>query len=403
MTNGRGLRYPGAVSLFALLAAFLFACGPAPSDCPSAPALVEADLAGGFCLSKDLTWLEDPNEAAGRMVELGVAAVRSHIHWSLVQPTQETWDWSVSDGALAAAEANGLEYIAMLGYGVAWASSQTSDDKYYPPDDPADFAVFAGAAAERYAGRIQRYEIWNEPNAGYRFWKPELAGDPVAYGELFLAAEAAIHAADPNAQVLIGGTFFHEQGIPGTLSFIEEMLQAHPDLLGRADAVGVHPYTQYPPRVPPEDDQEGEVAIWEMYSQLRALTGTLPLVVTEMGWPSWNPVDEDDQAAWLTRSMLLSQAAGVTDLCWYTLYDDEEPVTQEDAFGLTRWDGSWKPSGEAFAALAERAANASSVGAVGLPDGAWGVSYGDAGTAYWGEGEVCGETLGEIPVWVGAH
>ena len=79
------------------------------------------------------------------------------------------------------------------------------------------------------------------------------------------------------------------------------------------------------------------------------------------------------------------------------------PSNQEEAFGLTRLDGTWKPSGEAFAALAERAERATGVGAVeGLAAGSWGVSYGEAGTAYWGEGEICGQTLGEEPVWVEA-
>ncbi len=399
------MRYPHMVMFLRFAPLLIAACESVPNDpgdtCPVAPTLVETDLSGGFCIAKDLTWVGDRQAATDRMAALGARAVRSDIRWRVVQPTENTWDWSVPDDAIAAAESSGLEYIAMVGYGVAWASSQTEDDSHYPPDDPADFATFAGAAAARYAGRIERYEIWNEPNAGYRFWKPDIAGDPVAYGALFLAAEEAIHAVDPEAQVLIGGTFFHEQIIPGTISFISEMLAAHPEIPSRADGVAVHPYTFYPPRVPPEEDGDGEVPIWEMYSQLRELTGDLPIVVTEMGWPSWSPLSEEDQAAWLTRGVLLSQAAGITDLCWYTLYDDEEPANQEGSFGLTRWDESWKPSGDAFAALAERAALAEGVAAVpDLAEGAWGVSYGAAGAAYWGEGEVCGEVLGDVPTWI---
>jgi len=359
------------------------------------------DLAGGFCVAKDLTWLEDRQAVTDRMAALGAKSVRSDIRWLKVQPSEDVWDWSVPDDAIDAATASGLEYIAMLGYGVPWASSETDDDSYYPPDDPADFAAFAGAAAERYKGVVGRYEIWNEPNAGYRFWKTNFDGDAEAYGALFLAAEEAIHAADPDAKVLIGGTFFHEQVIPGTVTFLSDMLAAHPEILERADGVGMHPYTLYPPHTAPEDNLDGEIPFWEMVEQMRELTGDLPIVITEMGWPSWDPVDEDDQAHWLTREMLLAQAEGISDLCWYTLYDDEEPSNQEGAFGLTRSDESWKPSGEAFAALAERAASASEVGAVvDLPDGAWGVSYGEAGTAFWGEGEVCGETLGPEVLWI---
>ncbi len=189
----------------------------------------------------------------------------------------------------------------------------------------------------------------------------------MGYGELFLAAEQAIHAADPSAEVILGGTFFHEQLIPGALSFTQEMLEAYPEILERADGIAVHPYTLYPPQVPPETDGDGEIPIWEMYAQLREITGELPILVTEMGWPSWESVDEDEQAAWLTRGMLLSQAHGVYDLCWYTLYDDEEPTNYEEAFGLTRFDGAWKPAGDAFASLAQRSASATSSGASPKP------------------------------------
>ena len=180
------------------------------------------------------------------------------------------------------------------------------------------------------------------------------------------------------------------------------MLEAWPEILERADAIAFHPYTLYPPRVSPESDEGDEIPVWEMIRGLRALSGDLPILITEMGWPSYDPVTEADQAAWLTRGMLLAQAEGIQDICWYTIFDDDEvPSNQEEAFGLTRLDGTWKPSGEAFAALAERASRATGVGAVeGLEAGSWGVSYGEAGTAYWGEGEVCGVTLGEEPVWV---
>ena len=101
-----------------------------------------------------------------------------------------------------------------------------------------------------------------------------------------------------------------------------------------------------------------------MIRGLKELTGDLPILITEMGWPSWDPVTEEDQAAWLTRGMLLAQSEGIQDICWYTIYDEDEPTYQEEAFGLTRWDGSLKPSGEAFASLAERAAGATGVGAI---------------------------------------
>lgn len=383
---------------------FLYGCqnerlGSPP--CPTAEHFYRMEPASGVCIAKNITWETERSRVARQMSELTAKAFRSDLLWHVVQPQPDTWDWEIADDMVAAAVENDLELIPMLGYGVPWASSQTDSDPYFPPDDPNDFAIFAGRVAERYQGVVRRYEIWNEPNAGYRFWKPNFAGDGASYGELFLAAEAAIHAVDPDADVIIGGTFFHEQAIPGTIGFIDEMLSAHPSILDKADGVAVHPYTLYPPRVAPEQSEDGEIPVWEMIEQLRGLTGELPILVTEMGWPSLGEVTEQDQANWLVREFLLLQAQGISDICWYTLADDENPSNPEQAFGLVYFDGSLKPSGTAFLELAEQAEHATGVGQIeNLPDGMWGVTYQGVGSAFWGSGEICGESLSSTPIWI---
>ena len=216
-----------------------------------------------------------------------------------------------------------------------------------------------------------------------------------------MAAEHAIHAVDPTAEVVIGGTFFHQQLIPGTIAFITEMIEAHPQILQRADAIAIHPYTQYPPRVAPEVSAGEEIAIWEMIAQVRAITGDLPILITEMGWPSWDNVTEQNQADWLVREMLLLQSEGIFDICWYTLSDDEDPSNPEQTFGLVRDDGSSKPSGVAFSGLAEKASQVERVGPVeNLPEGIWGVTYDGKSSAFWGDGEVCGQVLSDTPIWI---
>src|SRR5206468_2693683 len=81
----------------------------------------------------------------------------------------------------------------------------------YQPD-PKLFRDFARAVAERYGDRVDRYIIWNEPNLS-GWLRPEGGSckhhrcTPVApniYRSLVRGAYPVIHAADPNAQVLIG-------------------------------------------------------------------------------------------------------------------------------------------------------------------------------------------------------
>ena len=58
------------------------------------------------------------------------------------------------------------------------------------------YAAFAGAAARRYAGYVDHWQIWNEPNLGLQ------KGDPEIYARLLTLAGKAIHEANPKAKVL---------------------------------------------------------------------------------------------------------------------------------------------------------------------------------------------------------
>jgi len=361
------------------------------------------DLPEGMCVARNLTsWAGDPERLGDAMADLErvqATAVRSDVLWHIIQPEEGTWEFERYDAMLDALEASNIELVAILAYGTPWASSQTTGESTYPPDDPADFAAFAAAVAERYQGRVTKYEIWNEPNAG-RFWRPEISGDPEAWGELALLAARAIHAADPMAEVILGGTFFPAQIIIGGEEFVERALAAHPELLVEADTIAVHPYPTYPPQVAPESEENSNTRLVDVVATMRTLTDGMPVMISEYGWPVWGDVDEDIQAQFLERAALLSAGAGVTGICWYTLWNGEDPDNPEDSFGLLDVDGEPKPTAEAFIRLAdafERSEKAAPI--TDLPEGAHGVHLDGVGDVLWGEGEVCGETLGPTPLW----
>lgn len=58
------------------------------------------------------------------------------------------------------------------------------------------YASFATAAAKHFAGRVDYWQIWNEPNLGLH------GGDPEVYARLLAATGNAIHQANPKARVL---------------------------------------------------------------------------------------------------------------------------------------------------------------------------------------------------------
>lgn len=274
--------------------------------------------------------------------DLGGVMIRRDFLWHEIEPERGRFVWDDYDRLVDEAGARGVRLLGMLGYGVPWANPATENGSTtFPPADPRDFAAFAGATAGRYRGRVAAWEIWNEPNNGWRFWKPKLSGDPRAYGDLLAATHPAIASAAPGTPVLLAGTVFVPQIIQGAMPWLTEAYAARPDLARSFDIAGIHTYEKYPPyRAPELDDDEDpplEAKI-QMHAWLLEKNGggDKPIWITEIGWPVWSRVDARDQARFDVRATILAANAGVEGIFWYTLRDGPHPenVPPEDAFGL---------------------------------------------------------------------
>jgi len=283
-------------------------------------------------------------------LDLGGVSIRRDFLWSEIEPQKGTFDYIAYDALVAEAQTRGVTLLGTLDYGVGWANASSGGDTAYPPTDPNDYAMYAAAVAARYAGKVDAWEIWNEPNNGFRFWKPTLSGDPVAYGALLEASFTSIHAAAPNAQVLLGGTVFTPQILTGGIPWLEQAYAAHPDLAAHLDVAGVHTYMAYPPQNPPEMGQLSDAPL-DQKIQMHAWlldqhgAGAKPIWITELGWPVYGTVDEATQAHFTVRATLIAARQGVSGIYWYTLRDGPDPMAfpPEDAFGLMHHDSSPKP------------------------------------------------------------
>ena len=340
------------LTAWVLSALILSAC---ESSKPELPPPEGVEVSPSICLAAALATGSGESSQARRdfraaaAAAAGVKHLRWEFPWERIEPSPGEFDFSGYDRAVDRAAQEGIEWIGLLSYGNPWASSQTDSDDKFPPDDPADFANYVRATVAHFQGRVCKWEIWNEQNAGYRFWKP--SADPAAYGSLLKAAYSAAKQADPDCQVAFGGTFFAPQGITGSVDFIQEAFTAHPDLGDYFDAMAFHPYMLYPPSVAPESKEARppfeyleQRTVPEMITDIREMmedhgVGNKPIWITEMGWPEFETVPADLQAAYLERSMLLSLAGGVPLVCWYTLQDSTgHTAVWEDSFGLFTYD-----------------------------------------------------------------
>jgi polysaccharide biosynthesis protein PslG len=138
----------------------------------------------------------------GDFVNLHSHWIRHDFAWDAIEPQPGTFTWSGFDRWVGAARSHALNVIATVTYTPAWANGGSSNHDTQPTS-AQQFGQFAGDVAARYASQgVHTYEIWNEPNIG--FWRP--VPNPATYTQVLCAAYQRIHAADPQATVLTGGT-----------------------------------------------------------------------------------------------------------------------------------------------------------------------------------------------------
>ena len=137
----------------------------------------------------------------------GVRVVRQEFRWAAIEPQRAQYDWAVSDRIIAATRARGMRLLPVLWTTPGWARGDSGSlaapaHDTAPPHNPADFARFAAAFAQRYGGDdFIAYQIWDEPNLSSA-WGDGLV-NPTLYLQMLQAARAAIHAADTDAVIAL--------------------------------------------------------------------------------------------------------------------------------------------------------------------------------------------------------
>jgi len=334
-------------------------------EVPRAPStLALADVVG---LSTHIALGSDPTSTAERafewskLAELGVHRLRTDFTWSTIEPQRGTFVWGGYDTLASEASAHGVDLLAVLDYGVPWATTGAGTDDHYPPDDPADFGAFAVAVQGRYAATLGEYEVWNEPNNGLQDWKPTADGDPAKYGALLLETTKDLEAAKAGLAVAYAGTVYDYLVLAP--DFVGPSFEDTPGLAASLSTFAMHAYMIYPPIRGPESTVGAEVPLLDKIATMSGVLRTVgapavPIWVTEIGWPTTADLTTAQQARYMVRAIVLGALGGADRVFLYTLLDGPDPTAfpPEDAFGLVTYsdfagDGGAPADKPAFTAV----------------------------------------------------
>jgi|1186.fasta_scaffold61083_2 hypothetical protein len=275
--------------------------------------------------------------------QLGVTRLRVNVLWDRVAsaeanqttpPSVVTYNWAPYDSLVDAAAAKGIKLqFSIAGPAPAWANGMHLHNLHagaFKPN-PYLYGQFVHAVAQHFAGRVDRYSIWNEPN--WKGWLAPLKTGPQQYGKLFRSGYAAVKSVDPNAKVLFGELAPQERKGASTapLTFIKKAIGR-----GRitADGFAHHPYafTVSPTskKGGPNDATMGTLGrlthlLKKLANQHKMRTPqgkSLPVYLTEYGYFARGPrfLGQARRTAYLKQGFQMAQKnPAVRELVQYTL------------------------------------------------------------------------------------
>lgn len=297
----------------------------------------------------------------------GVGWERVNFWWNQLQPeAPDQWDWSgvpLDDAQLSAEVAAGIGVVGLLGNPPAWATRNGSVPKNLtlPIGDPANYwARFVSVLARRYAGRINYWIIWNEPDIDAGQPGSTWGGLEEEYYYLVKTASLAAKAANPDAKIVFAGTTYFADFNIGRQLFLERVLTAagKQDPAAAAngyyfDVVNVHVYGAI---------HEMENVPQKNREVLRRFGLDKPIWIGEANVVPWDdPVSPlprghfratlEEQASFIIEAFALAMAAGVERFEVYKMRDGE--IERHEPYGFVRNDRSLRPAFVAYQVAAK--------------------------------------------------
>ena len=303
---------------------------------------------------------QDLQRALLKVKQGGFYWVRQHFPWAEIEPQPGEYHWETWDRLVAAVNAQGLGLIAVLDSSPAWARDPANQDyRFAPPQYATTYGLFVRAVAQRYAGQVTCYQIWDQPNI-HPYWGSGPV-DPSAYVHLLRIASSELRRADPDAIVLCAALAPNTEAGGRNMSdvlFLRGIYEAGGR--GQFDALAAKPYGFWSG---PEDRRVStEVLNFSRLILLREEMvrqgdGDRPIWALEFGWASlpadWrgqpSPWGTDEMSKQVSRTAQAVQRArqewgwlGV--MCWAQFQPLRATARDDPQWGLALLDPADQPT-----------------------------------------------------------
>jgi hypothetical protein len=349
------------------------AATPAP---PSAP----APAGTGFDYGAQLSRVS--GTTIGHLNALGFKWIKLQIRWEHQEPSPGAVDWATLDGVVSVANGGGKKLLFSVVTTPGWARARTEGQG--PPDDPNTYGNFVAGIAQRYCGKVQAIEVWNEQNL-LTEWNTGRGINAQEYMNLLKIAYQRIKAACPGMIVVSGAPT--PTGLSDGWTAIDDVeylrRMYNNGLKSYCDAVGVHPSGF-------DNPADADWRTWKdstgfnnhrsffFSSTIKAYhdvmvqngDGNKKLWATEFGWataegmggvanPGYeyaNTNTEASQADNLVKAMQIAKQSGYMGVMfiWNLDFSVETGAWWEGSkFSLLRADGTPRPAYTALARMAK--------------------------------------------------
>ncbi len=186
----------------------------------------------------------EPEKAYDKVAELGVKWIRLQSGWQRTEKTKGTYDFQWLDDIVDNLISRGLVPWMCLCYGhglydedAAKVFGAAGCPPTKTPEQIEAWDKYVSALTKHFKGRIQWYEVWNEPD-GIWCWKHGVNG--TEYGNFVTRTAKAVKAGDPDAKIIFGSLCLR------SLKWLTEVLET--GCAQYVDALTYHAYSPHEER-----------------------------------------------------------------------------------------------------------------------------------------------------------